>query len=259
MKKIAFFLIANLFCNITFAQSDSSSWRQSQLTEKFMQDISKEQCMNKTITSLKEDCKSDNCVKTIAGLLGDCLTWSRGSNITYCNNYDLNYTKQCIENKIDGRSCFFVNFMKEQYCKKPLAELEDKTKNLTPLDIFVSFNLLGEWSLDCKKKSNYTVNKAVSEKLIGESYIDGVISGRALYANVKIVDNNTYTYTSYVYNNKDELSRIVSGITQVFPNKQQQIYLEVKPVNADSATILIENSKSRNEVKDTPPVLRCDI
>jgi hypothetical protein len=110
-----------------------------------------------------------------------------------------------------------------------------------------------------QEKSNYTVNKAVSEKLIGEAYIDGVISGRALYANVKIVDKNTYTYTSYVYNNKDELSRIVSGITQVFPNKQQQIYLEVKPVNADSATILIENGKSSNAVKDTPPVLRYDI
>lgn len=259
MNKFAIFLILNLFCNLTFAQSVSSSWKQSQLTEQFMQDISKEQCMNKTITSLTEDCKSDTCVKTMAGVLGDCLTWSKGSTITYCNNYDLNFTKQCIENKIDGRSCFFVNFMKDQSCKKPLAELKDKTKNLTPLDIFVSFNLLGEWSFDCKKRSNYTVNKAVGEKLIGEAYIDGVISGIAVYANVKIVDKNTYTYTSYVYNNKDELSRIVSGVTQVFPSKQQQIYLEVKPVNADSATILIENGKSRNAVKDTLPVLRCDI
>jgi len=260
MNKFAIFLIANLFCNITFAQSDSSSWKQSQLTEKFMQDISKEQCMNKTITSLTEDCKSDTCVKTMAGVLGDCLTWSKGSNITYCNNYDLNYTKQCIENKIDGRSCFFVNFMKEQYCKKPLAELEDKTKNLSPLDIFVTFGLLGEWSFDCKKKSNFTVHKAVDSKLIGEAYLDGLLSGRALYANVKIIDKNTYTYTSYVYNNKDELSRIVSGITKVnFPNKQQQIYLEVKPVNASSATILIDNGKTINSNKETSQIFRCDI
>jgi len=260
MYKFVIFLIASLICNISFAQTESSSWQRSELAENFMQNISKEQCMNKTITSLNEDCKSEACLKIMAGVLGDCLTWAKGSRTTYCNNYDLSYTKQCVENKLDGRSCFFVNFMKEQYCKKPLAELENKTKNLSPLDIFVTFGLLGEWSFDCKKKSNYTVHKAVDSKLIGEAYLDGLISGRALYANVKIIDKNTYTYTSYVYNNKDELSRIVSGITKVnFPNKQQQIYLEVKPVNASSATILIENGKSIKSNTETSQIFRCDI
>lgn len=260
MYKFVIFLIANLFCNISFAQTDSSSWKKNELTENFMQNISKEQCMNKTITSLTEDCKSDACVKTMAGVLGDCLTWSKGSRTTYCNNYDLNYTKQCIENKIDGRSCFFVNFMKDQYCRKPLAELEENTKNLSPLQVFVSFNLLGNWSLDCSKRKNYTVNKATESKLIGEAFLDGVLANRALYANVKIVDKNTYTYTSYVYNNKDELTRIVSGITQVLPpNKQKQLYLEVKPINASSATILIENGKAIISSKDTQPISRCDI
>jgi hypothetical protein len=170
------------------------------------------------------------------------------------------YTKQCIENKIDGRSCFFVNFMKDQYCKKPLAEFEEKTKNLTPLQVFASYNLLGDWSLDCSKKRNYTVNKATDSKLIGEAFLDGVIVSRALYANVKIVDKNTYTYTSYIYNNKDELTRIVSGITQVIPpNKQKQVYLEVKPINASSATILIENGKSVSTSTDTAPIVRCNI
>ena len=260
MYKLVIFLIANLICNISYSQTDSSSWQRSELTENFMQNISKEQCMNKTITSLTEYCKSEACLKNMAGILGDCLTWSKGSSITYCNNFDLNYTKQCMENKIDGRSCFFVNFIKDQHCKKPLAELEEKTKNLTPLEIFVSFNLLGEWSLDCSKKRNHTVNKAADSKLIGEAFIDGSIVSRALYANVKIVDKNTYTYTAYVYNKKDELTRIVSGITQVIPpNKQKQVYLEVKPVNASSATILIENGKTRNSSKDTQPISRCDI
>jgi len=259
MIKFVTFLIANFICVVSFAQTDSSSWQRGELTENFMQNISKEQCMNKTISSLTEDCKSDACVKTMAGVLGDCLTWAKGSRTTYCNNYDLNYTKQCIDNKIDGRSCFFVNFMKEQYCKKPLAEFEEKTKNLSALQVFVTFNLLGDWSLDCSKKRNYTVNKAAESKLIGEAFLDSVIVSRALYANVKIVDKNTYTYTSYVYNNKDELTRIVSGITQVIPpNKQKQLYLEVKPINASSATILIENGKNVNSSTDTQPISRCD-
>jgi hypothetical protein len=259
MNKLLVIFLAILVCTPTFAQSDSSSWTQSQLSEKFMRSITKEQCMNKTIASLTEGCKSDTCVKTMGGVVGDCLTYSKGNEITFCSNYDLNYTRQCIENKIDGRSCFFVNFIKEQYCKKTIAELEDATRQQSPLDIFVAFNLLGEWSFDCKKKNHYTVNKAAGSKLIGDAYINGAISGRALYANVKIVDKNTYAYTSYVYNNKDELSRIVSGITQVYPNKQQQIYLEVKPVSASSATILIENGKSMNAANDNQPVYRCDI
>jgi len=260
MYKFVIFLIASLICNISFAQTESSSWQRSELAENFMQNISKEQCMNKTINSLTEDCKTDACIKTMAGVLGDCLTWSKGSRTTYCNNYDLNYTNQCIKNKIDGRSCFFVNFMKDQYCKKPIAELEENTKNLTPLQVFVSLNLLGDWSSDCSKKRNYTVNKASDSKLIGEAFIDGVIASRALYANVKIVDKNIYTYTSYIYNNKDELTRIVSGITQVLsPSKQKQVYLEVKPINASSATILIENGKSVASSAETNPIVRCSI
>jgi hypothetical protein len=260
MYKFVIFLIANLICNISFAQTDSSSWQRSELTENFMQNISKEQCMNKTINSLTEYCKADACFKTMAGVLGDCLTWSKGSSTTYCNNYDLNYTKQCFENKLDGRSCLFVNFMKDQYCKIPLAELEENTKNLTPLQVFVSFNLLGEWSSDCSKGRNQTVNKAAGSMLISEAFIDGVIVSRALYANVKIVDKNSYTYTAQVYNKKDELIRIVSGVTQVLPpSKQKQLYLEVKPVTASSATILIENGKSVASSTETTPIVRCSI
>ena len=107
---------------------------------------------------------------------------------------------------------------------------------------------------------SYTVNKAADSKLIGEAFLDGVIVSRALYANVKIIDKNTFTYTSYIYNNKDELTRIVSGITQVIPpNKQRQVYLEVKPINASSATILIENGITINSSKDTQPFSRCNI
>jgi hypothetical protein len=43
------------------------------------------------------------------------------------------------------------------------------------------------------------------------------------------------------------------------PNRQQQIYLEVKPINAASATILIENGKAINAATETPQIIRCDI
>lgn len=260
MNKLIVFFFVILIFNISNAESDLKIWQEEELTEPFMRSISKDQCTNKTITTLTENCKSDSCVKTMGGILGDCLTWSKGSSITYCNNYDLNYTRQCIENRIDGRTCWFVNFIKDQYCKKPLADLEENTKKLTPLEIFTSYNLLGEWSSDCSKKSIYTNNRAYGSKLLEEKFTNKLISQKALYSNVKIIEKDTFTYTQYVYNNKDELTSIVSGITQVInPNKQKQIYLEIKPINASSATIVIENGKSLISPNIASYVTRCDI
>lgn len=259
--KIFFLIIASVFVNsFAIAQQEDNAWQETQLNEIFMKKISKEQCMNKTLSSMKDGCNSDSCVKTIAGVLGDCLTWARGNQVSYCVNYDLNYTKQCIDNKLDGRACFFVNFMKEQYCKNTLSELEIKSKNKSPLELYKSQNLLGVWSIDCSKRINHTVLTAVDDKLISESYADNKLIGRALYANVKIISKDKLTYTSYVYNKNDELVRIVSGITSFTRNNtQQQNYLEVKPVGLQSATILIDNNIEVATGKPAKPISKCDL
>jgi len=59
MKKIVLFLMTYLFCNVIYAEIENNGWRQSQLNEKYMRGISKEQCMNKSITSLNKGCKTN--------------------------------------------------------------------------------------------------------------------------------------------------------------------------------------------------------
>jgi len=56
----------------------TSEWSQSQLTETYMRSISKNMCMLKTIESLK-NCESDKCIKTLAAVTGDCVTFAQGS------------------------------------------------------------------------------------------------------------------------------------------------------------------------------------
>ena len=223
MKIIASFILFIFSFNLSIAQNTESTWKTFEINETYMKKISKEQCMNKTISSLTDDCKSDVCMQNMSKTLLDCLVQSNGNALTYCLNYDLNYTKKCVENKIDGRTCYFVNYIKDLICKAPLSEVDELTKNLSPLDIFVTYGVIGEWSFDCTKKKSYAIFKASNTSLIGESYVDGKIIGRAVYADVKIVQKNTYSYTSHVYNNQGDFVRTVTGVTEIiFPNKQNK-------------------------------------
>ena len=83
-----------------------------------MRSITKQQCMEKTIASLKTSCKSDECLKTLGGIAGDCTTWAKGDRQAFCNSFDSAYlVSYCWSNQLDARSCMFLQIGKTIACK----------------------------------------------------------------------------------------------------------------------------------------------
>lgn len=118
MKALLGFAIS--FALITAIAGDvESPWKQSELTEDYMKSLTKQQCMVKTIASLKTDCKSDACLKTLAGISGDCTTWAQGDLQEFCTSFDASYLQRyCWSNVLDARSCMFLNIGKAVNCKQ---------------------------------------------------------------------------------------------------------------------------------------------
>jgi hypothetical protein len=131
MKKIYGFILGVLVGSISFfgahfvagfstpAIAENSSqfspeteWVQAELNEQYMKGISKNQCMYKTVSFLKE-CDSDNCLKTMAGVSGDCVTYATGSVDEFCKNYDTNFINAyCLSNKLSYRACKVIEIGK---------------------------------------------------------------------------------------------------------------------------------------------------
>lgn len=121
-------LIILAFSIIAFTSSDVSAekdavstndlaWTKNQLTEKYMRSITKASCMNKSLNYLKS-CDSPSCLKTIAGVTGDCVTWAQGSNDTFCGNYQKEYLDVYCDPMIDTPNCRFVLAIRYAMCQK---------------------------------------------------------------------------------------------------------------------------------------------
>lgn len=111
-------LFITLTQNSVIADESLSEWKQSELTEHFMRSLSKSQCMEKTIASLKSGCASDTCLKNLAGVSGDCTTWASGDLRDFCVSFDKKYlSKYCWTNMLDARSCMFLSLGKTVSCK----------------------------------------------------------------------------------------------------------------------------------------------
>lgn len=96
----------------------SQVWQQSQMTEAFMRQIDKWNCVEKTKMTLKAGCsKSERCLKTMAGLLGDCLTYSKGDTGDFCEVFPKWRRQSCFKGDFDGRSCVFFEIGEDAFCK----------------------------------------------------------------------------------------------------------------------------------------------
>jgi hypothetical protein len=93
--------------------TQSSAWTQQELNERFMRSMSKDQCMAKTVASLKTGCQSNECLKTLAGITGDCITWAKGDSKEFCEAYTQNYLgRYCASKELDARSCMLLHIAK---------------------------------------------------------------------------------------------------------------------------------------------------
>jgi hypothetical protein len=113
------------------AEQIDSSWKQEELTESFMRSLSKDECMKKTIASLKAGCTTEACLKTLAGITGDCTTWASGDHDAFCSGYDREYiAKYCATNELDGRRCMLLHVGKSGSCKSKTSD----TRTSRPLE-----------------------------------------------------------------------------------------------------------------------------
>ena len=103
--------------NSSLADPPKAAWKEKELNERFMRSLSKPQCMNKTIASLKAGCSNQQCLTTMAGVTGDCITWASGEIAEFCRSYERNYlAKYCITNELDARRCYLLHTTKEIFC-----------------------------------------------------------------------------------------------------------------------------------------------
>jgi hypothetical protein len=93
---IRMFPLACLVPALTLAQVQPMQWQQEELNEKYMRTLSKQQCMDKTIASLKAGCSTDQCLKTLSGIAGDCITWAGGELQQFCKAYETSLYRQVL-------------------------------------------------------------------------------------------------------------------------------------------------------------------
>ena len=87
------------------AMTTTSAWTQAELTEDFMRGLTKDQCVQKTI-SLLRTCDTENCIRNMAGVLGDCVTFAGGDVGAFCETYQQTYVSpNCPDGELSPMSC----------------------------------------------------------------------------------------------------------------------------------------------------------
>jgi hypothetical protein len=111
------FILSFLRAVIHNPGSKTEMWKQEQLNETYMRSLSKDECMAKTINSLKA-CDSDRCIKTMAGVAGDCVTYGSGEKESFCKNYEDKYIKEyCTSKQLNNSSCALIYGFNKIYCE----------------------------------------------------------------------------------------------------------------------------------------------
>lgn len=114
----AFVVMLALISKPAGGDGNSTVWKQEQLTETYMRSLSKEECMKKTVETLKAGCDSERCMKTMAGVMGDCVTWASGDLKSFCNEYDKYIGAYCFSNYLDARRCTMLHVGKTSLCEQ---------------------------------------------------------------------------------------------------------------------------------------------
>lgn len=129
-------LLIALALSVSFAAASDekiSPWTQEQLTETFMRSLSKHNCMAKTVSSLKSGCATEQCLKTLAGITGDCTTWASGNQAEFCASYTHKYiSRYCASNELNARQCILLHVAKPTGCTSDSQSAD--TKSASPID-----------------------------------------------------------------------------------------------------------------------------
>ena len=116
-------ILKNILLLLIFVSTilaNETAWKQIELTQKFMSSLTKDQCVLKTISSLKVDNPSEKYIKILAGITGDCVTLASGNIESWCKSYSKNYIRNiCSKNILDARDCTLIHVMYISSCFVP--------------------------------------------------------------------------------------------------------------------------------------------
>ena len=95
----------------------TGAWEQAELTEGYMRELTKDQCMLKTINSLKT-CETKYCMNAMADVVGDCVTWAKGDLHEFCEEYRERYmVSYCLSRELSRTGCAVVHTGKSVLCE----------------------------------------------------------------------------------------------------------------------------------------------
>ena len=120
MKHFIHLIIVSSVLLSFLAHSSALGWKQDELTESFMQNLTKDQCMAKTVASLKADDLNEFSQKrwiALSGISGDCITWAKGSEEQFCKTYFKKHIMSaCYANVLDARDCSLIHLISQMTC-----------------------------------------------------------------------------------------------------------------------------------------------
>ena len=105
--------------SVSNSDIEEEPWRQAQLNEAFMRSLSKHQCVLKTIRTLKDKCRDNQCVLMMSGVMGDCVEWGSGDMRALCADYDKKYiARYCGSGYLSMEGCKLLSVHKEVACDR---------------------------------------------------------------------------------------------------------------------------------------------
>lgn len=115
MKSLVIILITLLFTN--FAHAEMTIWKKNELTQEYISSLTKDQCVEKTISSLKTGNQSEKYLKNLAGISGDCVDWAKGTEEQFCRTYaEKHIGEVCSANVLKARQCILIHTMYLSSC-----------------------------------------------------------------------------------------------------------------------------------------------
>jgi hypothetical protein len=228
-------LIITIITILTVGTSISAEkyevWKQEQLNETYMRSLTKDQCMKKTINTIRDVCKSDNCIKIMAGVSGDCVTWASGDKRSFCKEYRNRYTKTyCLSGELDAKRCMLVYFGETTYCSIEEIPLQLGSANIVipvPLDT-------SELCMDSGKTRNELENIISNKQRLLSCFI-----------NDEKWQNNSHEYIYLVMSNNNMFDKHVDSLQ--FQTIKKSFYTEM--------VTLAEELKSKKQIHSSPEAL----
>jgi hypothetical protein len=98
-------------------------WQHDQLNDAYMRTVTKDLCMKKTIATLgRSGCVTRECLASIGGATGECVSLASGDMAGFCATYDAHYLdKSCSPGDSARQPCAFLTVVKGGFCQtKPL-------------------------------------------------------------------------------------------------------------------------------------------